>query len=172
MRLGPVSRYLYRRNIYWKQRQYIREPQFLYVYPGFSRVQKIEDMELRVTSTDRMETGIRVLFTYRFPAQNLRFGKEKDAFEAAYRYRWVVYDEDYKVLASSDAAEEVRFSDRKELEKNDVSGQIEVVLIPGTYSLALRVEDLRSNRLGIYRKKFAVRSKGEKDSQAVNLLQD
>jgi len=170
VQLGPVSHYIYRQSIGGKRASYILKPQFLYLHPGFEKADNIKDMELRIVSVGLADSSIRVRFTYRFPVQNLRLGLEKDGYKGAYRYRWVVYDEDYRSLASSDAVEEIHFTEKKDLKEKGASGDIEVILAPGSYLLALRIEDLRSNRMGVYRKSFTVQSKGGIDSQDVELM--
>ena len=159
--LNTVTRYLHRRNIGVKRARVIREPHFYYASPYLEKVKNLKGLVLRITSTSRTGSTYRLRFTYRFPACNLRFKQEKNGFEGAYRYRWVVFDEDYHPLTSSDSVEELTFTDKEHIKQNDVFGNFHLTLDPGSYTLALRIEGIRSNTLGVYRKRFTIQSKGD-----------
>lgn len=159
--LGRVSRYLYRNNIRRKRTNTIQKPNFLYVNPSFKEAKHIKDFDFRITSTSRAGSIYRIRFTYQFPATNLRFKEENDKLEGAYRYRWVVFDEDYHIRHSFDTVEDLTYTDKEAVIESKVFGNFHVSLEPGSYTLALRIEGIRSNALGIYRKKFTIQSKGD-----------
>lgn len=161
VRLNTISRYVHRRDIGFKGSVYLQDPRFLYSDPNLSEVNNIRGLDFRIGSTSRIGQTVRIEFVYVFSAWNLRFQTDKSENKGAYRTHWVVYDEDYRSVASSDAVEEVIFSEKDDLRKHKVSGHINVDLIPGSYRLALRIEDLKSERIGIYRKHFTVKNKGE-----------
>ena len=48
----------------------------------------------------------------------------------------------------------------KEIKDNEIYRQINLDLAPGSYLLALRIEDKDASRLGIYKKRFNIKSKG------------
>jgi hypothetical protein len=121
---------------------------------------RIQDFDLRITSASPAELTYRIRFTFQFPASNLRYQKTKDKIDGAYRYVWVVFDEDYHRISSSDSIQELTFNDNESLKDANVFGNFHVSLAPGLYTLALKIEDTRSNVMGIYRKKFTIRSKG------------
>ena len=158
--LGTVSRYLYRKNMR-PRRNYLGEPGFYFINPSFKKTKRIEDFDLRITSTSRAGSMYRIRFTYQFSASNLRFKKENDKLEGAYRYRWVVLDDDYRTQSSSDAVEELAYSNKEDVLNSKVFRNFHVSLIPGSYTLALRIEGTRSNKLGIYRKSFTIQGKGD-----------
>ena len=105
---------------------------------------------------------IRLKFDYSFPAMNLRILKENGDQELAFNFRccWAVYDEDYRPVLSDDQVRTIRFTEQTDLRKENISGQIETELTPGTYIIGLRIEDLHSSRLGLYRKRFTAQTKG------------
>jgi len=156
---GKVSKYLYRRNIAMQRSQYIHEPQFLYISPMQDMVKTIKGMEFRIVSAQKAGSMIRVQFTYRFQAQNLKISRDNGRYRGTYLYRWVIYDEDYHPMKQYQTVEEVDFSEDESLNKSFVTGNIETTLASGSYILALRIEDMHSNRLGIYRKHFSTQSK-------------
>jgi len=166
LHLGTVSRYLYRNNIRRSRNRFLQRPIFMYINPATKTVKKIEGFSLRITSTSRTGSTYRIRFTYQFPTTNLRLRQEKDRYEGGYRYRWMVLDEDYHTVLSSDAIEELTFQDQEKRNQSTVMGNFHVTLVPGSYTLAMRIEDTRSNALGIYRKKFTIQVKGEIEEPA------
>ena len=98
-------------------------------------------------------------FNFRIPSRNFKVKKQNSQYEGAYRYCWVVYNEDYEEMSSSELLEELKFQSKNKWRNNKVSSRIQVTLPPGSYVIALRVEDIYSNRLGIYRKTFSTQSK-------------
>jgi GWxTD domain-containing protein len=151
--LSPVTRYLLKRTAFHK-------PQFYYFNPEFATVKKIDDFDLRITSTNPTGSMYRLRFTYQFPSGNLRYKKEDGKLEGGYRYKWIVFDEDFRPLSSSDSIEELRFDENENFKESKVFGNFHTSLVPGSYILAVRIEDIRSNAMGIYRKKFTIRGKG------------
>jgi hypothetical protein len=100
---------------------------------------------------------IKVEFGFLLPSRNFKVKKQDSHYEGAYRYRWAVFDEDYEEMSSSELLEELKFQSKNKWRNNKVSGRIQVTLPPGSYVIALRVEDIYSNTLGIYRKTFSNR---------------
>ena len=161
LNLGTVSRFLYRDNIRRSRNRFLQKPIFMYINPDTKTAKKITGFSLRITSTSRAGSTYRVRFTYQFPTINLRLKQEHNQYAGGYRYRWIVSDEDYHPILSSDSIEELTFHDKENLKQSTVMGNFHISLVPGSYTLAMRIEDTRSNTLGIYRKKFTIQAKGE-----------
>ena len=102
-----------------------------------------------------------VTLTYWIPSRNIHFRNGDGRYLGTYRYRWVLYDEDYHPVTSYDAVEELVRTDEESLKEGEIMGNIELTVAPGLYRLGLRIEDLQSKRLGIFKKRFTVRGKGE-----------
>ena len=158
--LGTTSRYLYRNSLRRSSTYYIQKPRFIYIHTPYLTIKRIQNFDLRITSANPAELAYRIRFTFQFPASNLRYQKNKDQIDGAYRYQWVVFDEDYHRVSSSDSIQELTFDDNDSLKDAKVFGNFHVALAPGLYALALKIEDTRSNVMGTYRKKFTIRSKG------------
>ena len=88
------------------------------------------------------------------------FKMEEKNMTGAYRCRWVIYDEDYGVIASDRSVKEISVPDKQAYQKEVTSGVIETLMAPGSFILALTIEDVNSNRMGIYRKHFTAMRKG------------
>jgi GWxTD domain-containing protein len=156
---GKVSAFLYRRNIALKRYHFIHQPQYLYTNPVLEQARKIRDMDLRIVSAGQEEDQIQILFAYQFPMENLKSREEGPGIYGEYRLKWVLYDEDYQAIRQYDAVEKVRMDGAEKDETQNVTGKIGTRLVPGTYILALRIEDLNSDRLGMYRKHFSTQIK-------------
>jgi hypothetical protein len=116
-------------------------------------------MDLRIVSAGQEEDQIQILFAYQFPMENLKSREEGPGIYGEYRLKWVLYDEDYQAIRQYDAVEKVRMDGAEKDETQNVTGKIGTRLVPGTYILALRIEDLNSDRLGMYRKHFSTQIK-------------
>ena len=158
--LNTVSRYLSSRHRGTMRPQFRRDAQFHFSLPEWEDTKSIEGLRLDVTSAEQEGSQTRVLLTYWIPSKNFRFRLDQDAYVSAYRYRWVLYDEDYHRISSQDSVEEFSRVDKKDLRQGEMTGTIEFRVPGGSYHLGLRIEDIHSNRLGIYRKSFTVRNKG------------
>lgn len=158
--LSPVTTYLYRSDLDKQLSYYIRKPRFMFEVPELETVKKFKNFQLELVSGEHLDQQVRVRYQYSFPSQNLRFRMEKDAYVGTYRTRWVVFDEDYEVLSSSDAVDEFILPEGADMKEGVVEGAIELSFVPGSYVLAMRIEDLYSNKMGIYRKKFSIKGRG------------
>jgi len=157
--LSTLSHRLYRENIAWKRLFFVQRPQFLYTNPEFENAKKIQNMDFHIASTTGTGSAIKVMYTYEFPASNLKFKKENEIYKGAYLYRWVLYDEDYHALSSFNSVHSLRYNGKKEIKESKVQGTIHVTLAPGSYIMALRIEDINSSTLGVFRKHFTVQDK-------------
>lgn len=156
--LNTVSRYLTTQHSRAMRTHYRRGAQFHFTLPEWEETKTIEGMRLEVTSAELVGSQTRVNLTYWIPSKNFRFRMDQDAFVSAFRYRWVLYDEDYHRVSSQDSVEEFSRGDKDDLKKGEMTGTIALTIPGGAYHLGLRIEDIHSNRLGIYRKSFTVKN--------------
>ena len=161
--LNTVSRYLMNKHAGFRRSFSLRFPRFYYSFPGWEKAKSIKGLKLRITSAEKTGALMHLVYTYSVPVNNFRFRLDQDAYVGAYRYRWVLFDEDYHEVASEDAVGEFSRVEKEELKKGEIEGTVEFNIPAGSYLLALRIEDIHSNRLGIYRKRFRVRNKGVVD---------
>jgi hypothetical protein len=157
---GKVSAFLYGKNAALKRYHFIHQPQFLYLDPILEKARNIEKMDLRITSAEPEGDQIRMTFAYRFPLENLKLRVSQGSPQGAYLIKWVLYDSDYEVVQRFQAVhDQIRESQTERNGEKLVRGEIPMLLVPGTYILALRIEDLHSDRLGVYRKHFSTKLK-------------
>ncbi len=161
IRLDAVSRYLYRETDPRLRERLLREPKFYYTHPALEAIHNIRDMEFHIVSARSSGDMILARFLYQFPVSNLKFRMEGKTMKGAYRCAWVVYDEDYRVVASDQSVKEISIADKHGYQRDHASGEIESVMAPGSYVLALTIEDVHSNRMGMYRKPFTAMRKGK-----------
>lgn len=157
--LGTVSKYIYRNNLRRMSNKYLNKPQFLYVHPEYTNRKRIKSFDIFFESATRKGSEYTVRFMYKFPADNIRFANERKSLLGAYRYQWIVFNEDYHQIASNDAIREISYPENEKVTDKDIESKIEFDLTPGTYQLAIRIEGIRSNTIGIYRKKFTIQGK-------------
>ena len=171
--LGTVSKYLYRKSIRLTRSRFIQKPLYVFSNPEFDKAKKIDDLIFKLESAQKTASNVLTRFEYAFAAKNLRFQRDEETYNGSYRSKWVLYDEDYRILKTSDEVKEVVFQKKSDVRQNEIFQKINLQLIPGSYLLALRIEDTRSDRLGIYRKRFRIKNKGsiqefENGSQKTN----
>jgi len=158
--LGVVSKYLYKKNIRINSKRFTERSLFAFSNPEFDKARKISDLTFKLESATDSGNKARASFEYAFPAENIRFKSSHDVFQGTYTSRWVLFDEDYRVVQADGYSDNVVFNSRKEILENEIYRQIQLDLMPGSYLLALRIEDKDANRLGIYKKRFNIKNKG------------
>ena len=154
-----LSRYLYRNYTSLHQSRLLQKKQFLYVDPMLENSKKIRGMDLRLESVRPAGTMLQARFEFSYPASNLKFKKEKDQYKGTYHYHWSLYDEDYRIISADNAIKDFSFTNKRDIRNNNISGSIELTIPPGPYILGLKIEDIHSNRLGLYRKHFTTQKK-------------
>jgi GWxTD domain-containing protein len=162
IKLAAVSRYLYRNNARAKAYM-LGKPAFYYADPFLESIENIKGLEFRLESTRPAGVQMQLRFLYRLPVFNFKLKDTGGRLAGACKGRWVVYDEDYRKVAFDEFIREIQLEDKREYGRRTLSGTIDVTLPPGSYEMALRLEDPASNRLGIYRKGFTVKSKNGKE---------
>jgi GWxTD domain-containing protein len=153
-----LSRYLYRHYTPLHQSRLIQKNQFLYADPVLEQSKKIKGMELQLQSVQPAGTMLLVRIEYSYPAANLKFNNEDDMYKGAHHCYWALYDEDYNTLSADDAIEEFFYSDKKEMKNNCISGSLEFTVPTGSYVLGLKIKDVYSKRMGLYRKHFSTQN--------------
>jgi hypothetical protein len=116
-------------------------------------------MELTLQSVQPAGTMLLARIEYSYPAANLKFNNEDDMYKGAHHCYWALYDEDYNTLSADDAIEEFSYSDKKEIKNNCILGSLEFTVPAGSYVLGLKIKDVYSKRMGLYRKHFSTQNK-------------
>jgi len=160
--LAPLSVYSYSNNIAGKRSYFIKEPRYLFINPVFEENRDIKNFKLWIDSTESVQDRIKIEFVYKFPVKNLRIVRQGKQYVGHYDCRWVVYDDNYNMVKSSEGSSEVRINRKSDLSKQFVTGNIDILLPEGSYILALRIEDKKAKRIGLYKKKFLLKMKRNK----------
>ena len=157
VRLSTISKYIYRRALHKKRIYYIKKHHFFFIYKPFDKFKKIEKFNLYLKRTKRAGNRVFVRFDFSFPSWNLKLkNSDNKTISAAYRYRWVIYGNDYKIIKKVEKSTNLAFKSKKGFYEKVIKKNIFLSIPPGSYLLALRIEDLNSNRIGIFTKKFTI----------------
>lgn len=174
VRLGNWTRMLYGDSIERMHDQFIGRPTFRYFPNDFVGKRKIRNMRFYLDSAEAEGVLIRAGFWFRFPADHIHAREESGKLVSRFKGRWVVHDEEYNQVFVDSLEFERTFRDRFVQQKSVITDAIDVPLSEGVYTISLRIEDLQSRRLGIYRRKFWLQRtpEAETQSQVVSTKQD
>ena len=160
IRFNVISRYIYRHNLLLKKKYFLKKHHFFFIYKPFENIKKFDRFNFYLKNTRRSGSKISVVFNFSFPAWNLKYKKNKTGeIKTAYLYRWVLFNSDKKVILSDEKMSDLTFDSMKELREIKIDKNITLNLKPGSYTLALRIEDINSTRLGIFTKDFHIKEK-------------
>jgi len=160
IRLSIISRYIYRHNLIVKEIRFLKTPKFFFTTDMFKKSGRIKRFNLFVKQTKSRGNKVLVNFNFSFPAWNLKYIKDnRGNISGSYFYRWVIYDNDYKIIQLFEKLNNLKYINKKGFDSKEISGDISVMLEPGSYLLALRIEDPNSSRIGIFTKKFTIEKK-------------
>ncbi|MCB0281327.1 MAG: GWxTD domain-containing protein [Calditrichaeota bacterium] len=144
---GPYSIETYGENIARVNFDYIFNNEFRYIH-NYDR-EPIEDarMDIRVNPNNHSE----IIVLYSLPFEEFEFN-ENDQIQ--YKQTYIVFNEDMSAVQQLATVETIRYRG------NDTfTREIKLLLAPGAYRFALRIEDLNSDKLGIYSQNFSVKAK-------------
>jgi hypothetical protein len=152
----------YMTNIYWNaielgpmimQRGFIESDRYTYIMTN----KFFYHYDHNAEQLDKFRLGFdfendSVFVTYNIPLKQFKSEGEDDSYSVKYLESCVVFDEDYHEVYRKQKIKKGQFKSSK----GNIFQKMGLTLSPGEYILALRVEDLNSKKLGIYRKKFEV----------------
>jgi len=157
--LNITSRSIYRRDLARKI-SFLKKNRFRYTHKPFENMKKLERFNLFIKKTEKQGSRISITFQYSFPLWNLAHTTQKTGpVTASYSVRWVVYNTDHEPVITKTGLNTLQASTTGKLYKKIETRTISARLIPGSYTLALRIEDSNSRRTGIFTKKFTIHDK-------------
>ncbi len=105
----------------------------------------VEDLELEIITNNK-----NVVITYTVPIDEFFISEDQ---RVIYNEELVIFDEDYLEIKRLDSEQKIKNS--PELD-DTIIRKIEMELSPGEYTVAIRLKDLNSNKLGIYKSVLTV----------------
>jgi hypothetical protein len=112
----------------------------------------IEDFELAIEAQEG-QPETRLILRYRVPAEEFDLDKVHDRYHIKYNERCVVLDEDFREIKRH---ETTRVLDNIIDDDEIIEEEIIMDLPRGDYFIHIRIQDLHSDKLGIYTQKFTV----------------
>ncbi len=133
---GPMSHFSYRFNLYELNARFIENSEFIY-HHSYEK-EPIDNGELFIKNKT---------FEYSIPQNEI---ESDDSDMKVFQQSYVVYDEDMHIVKHGDITQKIAAGNKT------IQEQIRLDLSAGEYMLALRIEDLNSDKLGIYFETFKV----------------
>ncbi len=154
---GPMSQAIYSNQQEWVRANYILNQEFRYEHPYKNK--PIKDIKLKIESGEGEHQG-EVQISYSFSVKDLAIEKEKGQYTVKYLRHMVILDEAMHEVRRYETLRTVTGETKKELtDRKVIEEQIPVHLAPGTYRVALRIEDIKGKKLGLYVENITVVAK-------------
>ncbi|NQT27440.1 HEAT repeat domain-containing protein [candidate division KSB1 bacterium] len=154
---GPMAQAFYNDQLEWVESNYIIHPEFSYEH--HYKKKPIKKIKLNVTK-DSTKPGGTLLVTYTIPVKEFHFYKENGQHKIQYFRNLVVLDENMQEIRRFETLKEISKENKRALSKvKTVEESISLNLNPGQYRIALRIEDPKAEKLGIYIESIEVRQK-------------
>ncbi|MBN2008617.1 GWxTD domain-containing protein [candidate division KSB1 bacterium] len=146
---GPLSRITYK----WSIGQFDSDIAFKkeFRYNVYQSVHPMKNFKLSIDIPESDSTLKDVHISYLVSGDELKFNKIDGKYRAKYLQRYTVLNEDLNEVTSGEK-EYVLITDSKSdtKGKHNFKSDIDLQLSPGYYTLAIRIEDVNSDRLGIF----------------------
>jgi hypothetical protein len=132
------------------------QAQFVYKneirYEHDYQAEPIEDLKILVDN-ELSKKEEKLVLRFRFPVDELELEKVNGAYRLRFLIRYAVFDLDLREVQNSD-----KIIERDDIPDDDqeLEEMIRIDLPPGQYKVHFRIEDLKSNNLGIYSQEFAI----------------
>lgn len=116
------------------------------------QAEPIDDFKLEVDK-DLSKMEEKLVLRFRVPVNELELEKVDGAYHLKFLVRYVVLDQDLREVQESE-----KIIERDDIPDGDQELEeiIKIDLAPGHYKVHLRIEDLKSNNLGIYSQEIAI----------------
>jgi len=128
---------------------YNNELRFEYNY----KADPIEDFELAI-DVQEGKPEAQLILRYRVPADEFKLKKSGGRYRLKYNESCIVLNEDLREIKRYDVTKEL---DNIVDDDDAIEERIEMKLPPGDYTFHIRIDDLNSDKLGIYTQKFTLK---------------
>ncbi|HDQ44260.1 MAG TPA: GWxTD domain-containing protein [bacterium] len=154
---GPLSQALYAGQEEWVRANYILNPEFRYEH-RYNR-KPMKDLRVLITRGEGDHRG-EVQIAYSVPPKHFSIQREHGEYAIRYLRHLLILDEAMHEVRRHETLRTVPGKNRKELADRDaIEERIPVLLPPGRYRVALRIEDVKANTLGLYVENVTVAAK-------------
>ena len=151
---GEMSRYIYRNNSLYVDANFINYPEFLYEHDYDAK--QLKKLKLTINS-DTTSQQNNIIVDYRAPIKEFRLNKYQNQYTLKYLQRIVVFDEDFNEVFRDETTNEMTEKNKKTFKRlKEINMVIPLELDPGEYTVALRIEDQQSKKIGICIEQFNV----------------
>ena len=151
---GPISNFVHKDEPYYLDSYFIYQPEFRYQFAF--KASKIKKAELKVHQKSSNNTGGNIALQYKIPAKEFKSKKHGNNYQITFLQRYVVFDEDMREVQREEAVQKLSDQSARGLKKKFAENIIDFTLEQGEYMVALRIEDLESDKIGIYLEKILV----------------
>jgi len=152
---GPMNKIMHHWASSRIQSEFIYKPEFK--FDVFRNYEPLKHFKLSYQINKIEQESKLINVSYVLSGDELKFKKMKDQYKAQFEQSYVVYNEDLKEVTGNIESKELIAQTKDETEKTDnFTVNFGVNLSAGNYTLALRIKDLNSNKLGIFLKEIHI----------------
>lgn len=152
---GPMSRFMHRHDLKYIEAEFIYNTEFKYEHKY--NADPIKKFKLGINKSQEDSTG-KTVVSYEIPIKEFKMTRNEDKYEVRLLEKCVIFNEDLREVYRQEKIKTLSRKTKNELKKLKLVRQtIDFNLEPGAYHLVLRLKDLNSKKLGIYRKEFALK---------------
>jgi GWxTD domain-containing protein len=146
---GPLSKITYKWSIGQFESDVVYKNDFK--FNVYNNVHPMKNLKLNIDVLPSDSTLKVISISYLLSGNELKFKQIDGKFHATYHYSYVVLDEDFnEVLAGENDQTIITEKENDTKAKDNFKNEIELHLNSGYYTLALRIQDINSDRLGIF----------------------
>ena len=154
---GPLAQSIYQDQLEWVESNYIVKSNFEYEHDY--KKKPIKRISLNVTKDDE-RPGNTILVNYSIPVKEFKFHKENGQRKVQFFRHLVVLDDNMQEVRRFETFQEIKKDSKRELSRiKTVEESIPLNLNPGQYRIALRIEDPKADKLGIYVESVVIQQK-------------
>lgn len=145
---GPLAKELHAEQLEWVRYNYILNPEFRYEHRY--ELKPLKDLKLAIQQGQDDHKG-EIQVNYSIPVKDLSIQKQDGQHMVQYIRNLVVLDDGMHEVRRYESVRQVTREKKKDLKNLKlIEEEIPIHLEPGQYRVALRIEDVKAKRLGIY----------------------
>jgi len=153
---GPLCNIMYAGNPAFIDANFIFRPEFMFdPYKGYD---PLKSFKVNLTATKNSTNTVDVEVKYSFSGNELKTENMNNQFQAIFEQSYLIYNEDFKEILSNQEEIILTAQTKKEINRQkDFTITCSLNIPPGYYTLALRIKDKNSSKLGIFLKEFNIK---------------
>lgn len=154
--IGPMSKITYKWNLHYVENEFIYNNEFRFeVYKDFKPIKNFK-ITIDVEDTELEQKLIKI--SYLLSGKDLKFKKIQGRYFARFKQNYAVFNEDLDEVTNEQKELVLQTQSKDESKgKDNFKNLFEFEVPPGYYTLAVRIKDVNSDKLGIFLKEFEVK---------------